>query len=178
MGPPPGQSGRGRALSRGKLAARPSPAWLAAAGPGPFGSRSLGRRRRLLSASQSKAKARAKMIVHAAPRAHPTCSSLYGVFVVNRIYFASRVSLFDLERARFLDPHARVEPARAGGQGWCSRCPGAFLSFGLKVRMPSRARTPFIRLTILVCSTTSVSRSRCGRLASSCARLGMAAILQ
>ena len=41
----------------------------------PIGSRSLGRRRRLLSASQSKAKARATMIVHAAPRAHPTCSS-------------------------------------------------------------------------------------------------------
>lgn len=27
----------------------------------------------------------------------------------------------------------------------CSRCPGAFLSFGLKMRMPSRARTPFMR---------------------------------
>ena len=46
-------------------------AWLAAAGLGPFGSRSLGRRRRLLSASQSKAKARATMIVHAAPARSP-----------------------------------------------------------------------------------------------------------
>jgi len=42
-GPPPAEDGRGRALSRGKLAARPSPAWPEAAGLGTFVSRSLGR---------------------------------------------------------------------------------------------------------------------------------------
>src|SRR5215831_1979070 len=51
----------------------------------------------------------------------------------------------------------------------CSRRSGAFLSLGLKLRMPSRARVALMRLMMVVCSPTSVSRSRWGRLASSSA---------
>ena len=55
---------------------------------------------------------------------------------------------------------------------------GAFLSFGLKLRMPSRAKAAFMRLMMRVRSPTRLSRSRLGRLASSSARVGIAAILQ
>src|SRR5262249_60839666 len=60
----------------------------------------------------------------------------------------------------------------------CSRRSGAFLRLGLKLRMPSRASVALTRLTMVVCWPTRVSRSRCGRLASSSAMVGIAHILQ
>jgi hypothetical protein len=49
---------------------------------------------------------------------------------------------------------------------------------GLKLRMPSRAKVPFIRLTMRVRSLTRHSRSRLGRLASSSAIVGTRAMVQ
>ena len=46
------------------------------------------------------------------------------------------------------------------------------------LRIPSRARVALMRLMMVVCSPTSVSRSRWGRLASSSAEVGTATILQ
>src|SRR4051812_16124966 len=55
---------------------------------------------------------------------------------------------------------------------------GALRNVGLKVRTPKRTKHPFIRLTRRVRSRTSPSRSRLGRLASSSASVGMAAMWQ
>ena len=49
---------------------------------------------------------------------------------------------------------------------------------GLKLRMPSRASAPFMRLTSRVRSLTRTSRSRLGRLASSSASVGTRTMLQ
>jgi hypothetical protein len=49
---------------------------------------------------------------------------------------------------------------------------------GLKLRMPSRTKVPFIRFTMRVRSPTRHSRSRFGRLASSSAIVGTRAMLQ
>ena len=49
---------------------------------------------------------------------------------------------------------------------------------GLKLRMPSRARVPFMRFTMRVRSLTRHSRSRLGRLASSSAIVGTRTMLQ
>src|SRR6266851_5151013 len=64
--------------------------------------------------------------------------------------------------------------------GVCSvaRRSAALRRVGLKLRMPSRARLPFMRLTIRVRSPTRHSRSRFGRLASSSAIVGTRAMLQ
>jgi len=64
--------------------------------------------------------------------------------------------------------------------GVCSvaRRSAALRRVGLKLRMPSRARVPFIRLTMRVRSPTRHSRSRFGRLASSSAIVGTRAMLQ
>ena len=55
---------------------------------------------------------------------------------------------------------------------------GALRNSGLKPRIPSRARAPFIRLMMRVRSPTRLSRSRLGRLASSSSIVGTATILQ
>src|SRR6201982_1599273 len=64
--------------------------------------------------------------------------------------------------------------------GVCSvaRRSAALRRVGLKLRMPSRARVPFIRLTMRVRSPTRHSRSRLGRLASSSAMVGTRAMVQ
>src|ERR1700720_830233 len=64
--------------------------------------------------------------------------------------------------------------------GVCSvpRRSAALRRVGLKLRMPSRARVPFIRLTMRVRSPTRHSRSRVGRLASSSAMVGTRAMVQ
>ena len=64
--------------------------------------------------------------------------------------------------------------------GVCSvaRRSAALRRVGLKLRMPSRARVPFIRLTMRVRSPTRRSRSRLGRLASSSAMVGTRAMVQ
>jgi hypothetical protein len=54
----------------------------------------------------------------------------------------------------------------------------ALRRFGLKWRMPSRARGAFMRLTMRVRWPTSASRLRLGRRASSAASVGIPAILQ
>src|SRR4051794_12834463 len=59
-----------------------------------------------------------------------------------------------------------------------SRRSGAPRRPGLKLRTPRRARAPFIRFTIRVRSPPRPSRSRLGRLASSCPSVGIAAMLQ
>src|SRR3954467_7093981 len=59
-----------------------------------------------------------------------------------------------------------------------ARRSGALRNVGLKVRTPKRTRQLFIRLTRRVRSRTSPSRSRLGRLASSPASVGMAAMWQ
>jgi hypothetical protein len=58
--------------------------------------------------------------------------------------------------------------------GVCSvaRRSAALRRVGLKLRMPSRARVPFIRLTMRVRSLTRHSRSRLGRLQMGLRRLG------
>jgi hypothetical protein len=71
-----------------------------------------------------------------------------------------------------------------GGSGMPSgvctlaRRSAALRRVGLKLRMPSRVRVDFIRLTIRVRSPTRQSRSRLGRLASSSAIVGTRAMLQ
>src|SRR4051794_13063832 len=59
-----------------------------------------------------------------------------------------------------------------------ARRSGALRRVGLKPRTPRRARAPFIRFTIRGRSPPSPCRSRLGRLASSCSRVGTAAMLQ
>ena len=54
----------------------------------------------------------------------------------------------------------------------------AALSFGLKLRIPSRMNAALSRVIMRLASPTSVSRSRLGRLASSSASVGTATILQ
>src|ERR1700741_4302107 len=56
--------------------------------------------------------------------------------------------------------------------------PSGMRKVGLKLRIPSRARVPFIRLTMRVRSPTRHSRSRFGRLASSSAMVGTRAMVQ
>src|SRR5438128_6947459 len=71
-----------------------------------------------------------------------------------------------------------------GGSGMPSgvctvaRRSAALRRVGLKLRMPSRAKVAFIRLTMRVRSPTRHSRSRFGRLASSSAIVGTRAMLQ
>src|SRR6516225_117983 len=59
-----------------------------------------------------------------------------------------------------------------------ARCSAALRRVGLKLRMPSRARVPFMRFTSRVRSLTRHSRSRLGRLASSSAIVGTRTMLQ
>ena len=79
----------------------------------------------------------------------------------------------------------RCSSAKAlGGSGMPSgvrtvaRRSAAWRRVGLKLRIPSRARVPFMRLTNRVRSPTRHSRSRVGRLASSSAIVGTRAMLQ
>src|SRR5262245_10189270 len=95
---------------------------------------------------------------------HEIWSSLGGVFSCSRRAFS--ICWICSATNRFRARSRCSSESVLGGMGSPSgvrRCPrhsGAFLSFGLKPRMPSRASVALTRLMMVVCSPTRVSRSR------------------